>query len=153
MKKIILIILVALNLLIYKSITKSNTIKVEPVVEEVYSKEVNITDLIEALIWVESSNNDFAYHKLEQSAGCLQIRPIMVREVNRLLRKRGSNKRFTLKDRWDRKKSIEMFMVFTKNIPTFEAKARCWNGGPKGMRKYATVKYWSKVKKIDPNFK
>jgi len=28
---------------------------------------------------------------------------------------------------------------------TDEQKARCWNGGPAGMRKAATAKYWAKV--------
>ena len=107
-----------------------------------------MSNLTEAIIQVESVGNDSAYNKSEDAVGCLQIRPIMVREVNRLLKKRKNPKRYTLLNRWDRQKSIEMFLVFTKNISKPEAKARCWNGGPKGMTKSATIKYWNKVKTI-----
>ena len=44
---------------------------------------------------VESGNDTLAYNAKENAAGCLQIRPIMVREVNRLLGKDS----FKLKDR------------------------------------------------------
>jgi hypothetical protein len=68
----------------------------------------------------------------------------MLREVNRLL----GCKKYTLADRWNREKSIEMFNVIrdhTKN-PTDEILARNWNGGWNGYRKPSTLKYWQKVK-------
>ena len=40
---------------------------------------------INALIFVESSNNDSAYNPGEDAVGCLQIRRTMVRDVNRIL--------------------------------------------------------------------
>ena len=43
--------------------------------------------LVNALILVESNGNSRAYNKKERACGCLQIRPIMLREVNRILRK------------------------------------------------------------------
>ena len=69
----------------------------------------------------------------------------MVREVNRLL---GENK-YTLKDRWSKAKSIEMFNVIRSHIknPTDEMIARNWNGGCNGHKKQSTLKYWNKVKK------
>jgi hypothetical protein len=100
--------------------------------------------LIDAIIHVESRGNVKAYNSKEDAVGCLQIRPIMLREVNRLL---GWNK-YTLADRWSKEKSIEMFNVIrdhTKN-PTDEILARNWNGGWNGYRKPSTLKYWNKVK-------
>jgi len=102
-------------------------------------------NLVEAIIQVESRGNDSAYNPKEDAVGCMQIRPIMVREVNRLIGKDS----FNLDDRWDRDKSIGMFYVIkshTKN-PTDEKLARNWNGGWKGYKKKSTLKYWNKVKK------
>lgn len=101
--------------------------------------------LINSVIMVESSGNDLAHNLSEDAVGCLQIRPIMVREVNRLLKRRGESRSYTLEDRWNRRKSIEMFLVFNKNISSFEEQCRRWNGGPNGMNKTATIKYWNKV--------
>ena len=102
-------------------------------------------NLVEAIIQVESRGNDSAYNPKEDAVGCMQIRPIMVREVNRLIGKDS----FNLDDRWDRDKSIGMFYVIkshTKN-PTDEKLARNWNGGWSGYKKRSTLKYWEKVKK------
>jgi|TARA_R110000824_G_C14857654_1_gene640799 hypothetical protein len=116
------------------------TIKVESITED---------KLIQALINVESSNNDNAYRSGEDAAGCLQIRRTMVRDVNRILRRQKSQIRFDFEDRWDRQKSIEIFKIYCNhyNLTTPEEKARCWNGGPRGLQKLATKRYWEKVKK------
>ena len=111
-------------------------------------------DLVTALIFVESRGNDSAIgdrHLVgNEAVGALQIRPIMVREVNRILKIQKSNKRFTLKDRFERDKSIEMFYIWKnyhhKNSNP-EVVARNWNGGPKGFKLNRTVKYWNKVEK------
>lgn len=108
------------------------------------SKE-EVNKLVRAMIQVESRGDDSAYHAGERAAGCLQIRPIMVAEVNRLLKRRGDSRRFTLADRWSRTKSIEMFKVFNKTRTSLEAMARCWNGGPMGHKKVATLGYWKRV--------
>tara|TARA_R110000744_G_scaffold117929_1_gene220388 strand:- start:784 stop:1146 length:363 start_codon:yes stop_codon:yes gene_type:complete len=99
--------------------------------------------LINAIIYVESRGDDLAYNSKENAAGCLQIRPIALKEVNRLV---GYNK-YTLKDRWSRAKSIEMFNVIKSNIknPTDEIIARTWNGGY-NFSKSSTDDYWQKVK-------
>tara|TARA_R110001632_G_scaffold214288_1_gene340981 strand:- start:4971 stop:5456 length:486 start_codon:yes stop_codon:yes gene_type:complete len=109
--------------------------------------------LIQALIQIESSNNDSCIgdkHMKIPSIGCLQIRPIMICEANRILKIQQNPKRFNNKDRWSRIKSIEIFNVWKsyhhKNS-TNEVIARCWNGGPKGFKKSATLGYWKKVKK------
>ena len=101
-------------------------------------------NLIDAIIYVESRGDINAYNAKENAVGCLQIRPIMLREVNRLL---GYNK-YKLTDRWNKEKSIQMFNVIKKHTtnPTDEKLARNWNGGWNGYKKQSTLKYWQKVK-------
>jgi len=104
--------------------------------------------IINALIMIESSGNDNAYVASEDAVGALQIRRTMVKDVNRILKRRGHEVRYEFKDRWCRQKSIEMFNIYRNyyNLNTPEEIARCWNGGPKGIYKPATVAYWNKVK-------
>lgn len=106
--------------------------------------------MVNALIMVESSGNDNAYCKSEDAVGCLQIRRTMVKDVNRILKRQGSSKRFKFKDRWIRSKSIEMFNIYCEyyNLQSPEVISRCWNGGPKGHKKKSTRKYWNKVKSL-----
>ena len=113
----------------------------------------SVQDLLNALIFVESRGIENAVgdkHLGKPSVGVLQIRPIMVAEINRILRKQKVEKRFKLKDRFSREKSIEMFMIW-KNYyhrdNNFEAIARSWNGGPRWRKIKRTEKYWSKVEK------
>ena len=115
-----------------------------------------ITDehLVSALIFVESRGNDSAIgdrHLVGNEAiGALQIRPIMVKEVNRILKIQKIDKRYKLKDRFDRAKSIEMFYIW-KNYHHKDSEPevidRNWNGGPKGYKVSRTEKYWLKVEK------
>ena len=114
----------------------------------------DITTLVDALITVESNGNPNAYCKKEKAVGCLQIRPIMLREVNRILRKQKSTKRFLLEDRWDCGLSKEMFYVWMNyhhKDSSDEIIARCWNGGPRGWKKQSTEHYWHKVQKLWEN--
>lgn len=93
------------------------------------------------MITIESGGNECAYNAKEQAAGCLQIRPIMVAEANRL----GIN--FTLADRWDCDKSVQLFFQLNaiKKRGNPEHMARCWNGGGNGLHVEATEKYWNRV--------
>ncbi len=111
-------------------------------------------DLVTALILVEVRGLDSAVgdrHLVGNEAiGALQIRPIMVREVNRILKIQKIDKRYKLKDRFNRAKSIEMFYIW-KNYHHKDSEpeviARNWNGGPKGYKVSRTEKYWLKVEK------
>ena len=99
---------------------------------------------------VESEGNDSAYSKKEEAVGCLQIRPIMVREVNRILEIQKSDLEYTLEDRWSREKSIEMFHIvngYHNKNSTYEEIARAWNGGPNWFKKGLTKRYWKRVQK------
>jgi len=111
-------------------------------------------DLVSALILVESRGNDSAVGDRHivggEAVGALQIRPIMVREVNRILKIQKSDKRFKLKDRFDREKTLEMFYIWKNHHhkdSDFEKIARNWNGGPRGYNNPRTEKYWAKVQK------
>tara|TARA_R100001079_G_scaffold110337_1_gene85461 strand:+ start:6337 stop:6885 length:549 start_codon:yes stop_codon:yes gene_type:complete len=112
-----------------------------------FNIENNKTHLLSALIFVESGNNDSAHAIGEDAVGCLQIRKTMVDDVNRILKRQGKDYTFTYDDRWLRDKSIKMFDIYCKHygLTTAEEIARCWNGGPRGMNKDATVYYWNKV--------
>lgn len=119
-------------------------LKIRPTIKP---KIIN-NDIISAMIKVESAGNDSAYNLKEDAVGCLQIRPIMVREVNRILKRCGEDKRFDVKDRWSRDKSIEMFIIWRDyHHPSsgYEKIARNWNGGADGYKKKSTEKYWEKV--------
>ena len=106
---------------------------------------IALDTLLNAVMAVESNFDSMAYNVKENAVGCLQIRPIMVREVNRLL---GEDK-YTLKDRWNKAKSIEMFNVIRLHLKgaSDEQIARVWNGGYNGHNIPKTMQYWQKVKK------
>jgi hypothetical protein len=157
MKKFLLL-LVTSPLLLNNGLPRTSLepIMLEPIREAVVEQPIilppkRIDDLINALIYVESRGNDSAIgdrHLNQPSVGVLQIRPIMVREVNRICKKIGSHQRFTLKDRFDRDKSIHMFLIwkeFYHKDSNFEAIARSWNGGPRWRKIKRTEKYWRKV--------
>lgn len=110
----------------------------------------SIDILLDALIQVESRGDSTAVGDRGWAVGILQIWPITVREVNRILEKQGSDLRYGYTDRESVTKSIEMFHIWREYYHSdsdWETISRCWNGGPKGMDKSATVYYWSKVKK------
>ena len=126
-------------------------VQTEPIEEEV----VVWDSFVAAVIQVESRGNDNAYCRKEDAVGCLQIRPIMVREVNRILKLNDIQMRYTLNDRWSRVKSLEMFEIMAEEVECcdgltrlefYEIVARKWNGGHRGDKKRSTKKYWKKVK-------
>ena len=111
-------------------------------------KPVNyMINLMDAIMEVESSNNDSAYNASEDAVGCLQIRKCMVDDVNRILKRKRITYRYSYNDRWSRDKSMQMFDIYCKyyRLNTAEEIARCWNGGPRGMQNEMTVGYWERV--------
>jgi len=125
----------------------------ESVVDLINGKIDNRVELIEAIAFVESGGNPDAIgdtHLGTPSVGLLQLRPIMVREVNRILKNKGLDKRFKNRDRKNAKKSIEMFNIWADTYhmkSSYEKMARNWNGGPKGYKRTATIRYWAKITK------
>ena len=112
----------------------------------------SVENLISAMIQVESRGNDKAVgdtHLDVPSVGCLQIRPVMVAEVNRILKRcKVDSIRYELDDRYSRDKSITMFRIWKSYHHAkspLEKIARCWNGGPRGYKNTSTLRYWNKV--------
>ncbi len=108
--------------------------------------------LIAALMRVESGGStSLATPGPRGEVGCLQIRPVVIRDLNRI----AGRQRFTMADRLDRSRSVEIFNAYVYHYataerigrePTLEDMARIWNGGPRGYRKPETAAYWQKVR-------
>jgi len=107
---------------------------------------MNLTNLISALILVESSNNDLAIGDQGRAIGCLQIHKAVVLDVNRIT---GSHYRWeSMTNRAQARAVCEAYLTHYGKGKTTEEQARIWNGGPQGhKKKTATQAYWAKVKK------
>jgi len=109
------------------------------------SEQFDWNPVMEAIILVESEGNPRAV--CGRQVGCMQITPICVKECNMILKERGSDKRFTLNDRYDVQKSKEMFLLIQSHrnkTNDVEKAIRAWNGGPKYSVR-ATNRYYQKV--------
>ena len=107
-------------------------------------QQVRRIKIIRAISKHESSLNPDTVNHKEHAIGLLQIRPIMIKEVNNI-----THKHYTEKDCYSAKKSIEMFVAYQEHYnPKWDAEkaARLWNGGATGMNKESTVAYWNAVK-------
>ena len=101
--------------------------------------------LMDAITEVESGGDARATNG--GCCGAMQISTICVRECNVILQSRGEKKRYTLKDRFNVKKSREMFvLIMSKYNPTnnIELAIRLWNGGVHYSVR-ATQHYYQKV--------
>lgn len=133
-------LLIVLAVILYSFMCVASCRGAEPAISQ---------DLIAAIIAVESSGRDDAIGDSGQAVGCLQLHPNYVADANRII----GRKRWTLKDRYSRVESVEMFYIvathYAKHYKDFsnEGIARRHNGGPRGHKKTATLKYWKKVQK------
>jgi hypothetical protein len=104
-----------------------------------------ISNLISALIIVESSGNDLAVGDGGKAIGPLQIHKAVILDVNRIT---GSNYRHQdMTNRAQARAVCEAYLRHYGKGDTTEQLARRWNGGPKGDTKTSTEAYWAKVKK------
>jgi len=107
--------------------------------------------VMEAIIKVESKGNEKAYNPNGNCCGILQITPILVKECNQILKRKDSNKRYTLNDRYNAKKSKEMFIMLQEHFNpehNIEKAIRCWNCGFYGNGwKTKSLEYYKKVMK------
>ena len=104
-----------------------------------------ISNLISALIIVESSNNDLAIGDQGKAIGCLQIHRGVVLDVNRIT---GSNYRHQdMTNRVVARAVCEAYLKHYGRGKTTEQQARIWNGGPTGDKKAVTLGYWRRVQK------
>lgn len=104
-----------------------------------------LSNLISALIIVESSGNDLAIGDGGKAIGPLQIHKAVVTDVNRFT---GSHYRHQdMTNRAASRAVCEAYLRHYGRGKTTEEQARIWNGGPTGDRKTATLGYWRKVQK------
>ena len=111
------------------------------------------TELINALIQVESNGKDDAVGDNGNAIGCLQIWKIYHIDATE-----RSNIGGVYTDCFQRDYAVLVFDAYMRRYARsawtdplkFDAEkvARIHNGGPKGYRKKATVKYWKKVQKV-----
>ena len=104
---------------------------------------MNITNLISALIIVESSGRDNAVGDGGRALGPLQIHREVVHDVNRL-----TGSAYLHQDMTNRAKARIVCQKYLEHYgkgATAEQLARRWNGGPRGDTKAATLPYWRKV--------
>ena len=98
--------------------------------------------LLSALIQIESAGNDLARGK-HGELGALQIRPIMVRDVNRIMGTSYAHTQVT-------NRTIATFIAnayfahYGKHLSD-ESLARLWQGGPRGAKKSSTRLYGRRV--------
>jgi hypothetical protein len=105
----------------------------------------SISNLISALIIVESSGNDLAVGDGGKAIGPLQIHRGVVLDVNRIT---GSHYRHQdMTNRAQARAVCEAYLRHYGRGKTTEQQARIWNGGPTGDKKHATLVYWNKVSK------
>jgi len=100
--------------------------------------------LLSALIQVESGGNDYARGR-HGELGAFQIRPVMVRDVNRIMGTSYAHAQMT-------NRVIARFIVssylahYGKNLSD-ESLARIYNGGPRGHLKSSTRAYARRIRR------
>ena len=100
----------------------------------------NWNGVINAIAVVESNNKVNA--KNGHCVGVLQIMPVLVKQCNKI-----TKKHYTMRDRQDREKSVEMFNIiqdYYNPEGNIEKAIRLWNGGP-NYSLHSTDNYTKKV--------
>lgn len=129
---------------------KIDTLEIVETKQDTLEAEVKrhpLEDVVNAIIKVESGGNPRVHNPKDDCAGILQITPVCVKQCNIWLKLEKSKKRYTLKDRYDKEKSLEMFYMYQAHYnPSndVERAIRIWNGGP-GYKKRSTQRYYNKV--------
>lgn len=132
MKKFLILLFVALFTLNAKSQKPTN-------------KEWN--ELILSIMYVESRFDATAVNANGDCVGIMQITPIVVKDCNEYLKMKGKNKKYTLQDRYNKEKSVEMFNLIQERYNpsrNIEKAIRIWNGGCRYSVK-KTEKYYTNV--------
>ncbi len=104
------------------------------------------SQVIEAIARVESECNPKAVSRCGRYVGYLQISKVLVRECNRIA---GRNE-FTNADRYDKQKSIDMFITYMERFNpegNIEKAIRLWNSGDRNCmnHKASTEGYYRRV--------
>ena len=117
---------------------------------EAQNTTVDYNRLITAIGTVESGLNDNARSGVH--AGFLQISKVCVADCNRINKLKGVSTRYTLQDRFNHQKAIEMFWIIQKFYNPqldIDYMVLLWNIGNSAMKKpKRKTKYYKKVMKI-----
>ena len=117
---------------------------------EAQNTTVDYSRLITAIGTVESGLNDNARSGVH--AGFLQISKVCVTECNRINKLKNVSTRYTLQDRFNHQKSIEIFWIiqnFYNPKLDIDYMVLLWNEGNSAMKKpKRKTKYYQKVMKI-----
>ncbi len=101
--------------------------------------------VVDAIMMVESRGNVNARNGIY--CGPLQISPVLVKEVNNILKRRNSSNRYSLNDRFNKQKSKEMFVIIQSYYNpnnNVERAIRMWQGG-NNYKVARTQRYFEKV--------
>jgi len=98
--------------------------------------------LWKAICTVESQNNPMAYNKKEGAVGIAQIRQIWLDDYEQ-----RTGIHYELTEMYDTTKAKSVFMWHCSQYHHTEIEriVRTYNGGPSGMKKQTTIKYYRKV--------
>lgn len=92
--------------------------------------------VVRAIAWIESNFDPHALGTSED-VGILQITPVMLDDVNRIVKTKGGSSQFSLEDRLCPEKSCAMFYIYNAYYGHVELEqiARGWNAGPRYFNK------------------
>jgi len=111
-----------------------------------FSYEINHDEFLSILwgvVMVESAGDMKAYNPAENAVGLLQVRQCVIDDINYYY---GTD--YKLEEMYNPFKAIT---VFKRYLDIYGNDVRIWNGGPKGHKKTATIKYKNKVNKYKRN--
>jgi hypothetical protein len=136
MKKMkILIILIILTFRVY---APTNPVLYIPAPDKIQPYEA----IWKAICQAESGGDPYAIgdkNLRKHSYGIAQIRQSRLDDFYK-----QTGIRYSVKEMFDTAKSKEVFMFYASGDD--ETIARCWNGGPDGMNKKSTKKYYNLIK-------
>ena len=100
--------------------------------QKLNSPAIDYKRLFSAFVYVESRGDNNAVGDNGKALGCLQMWPIMVDEVNRLIGK----DLFNYKDRLNRERSYYMFIIIMNRnkVRTVDDAVRIWNPKYRGSK-------------------
>ena len=118
------------------------------------AQPADLNILLPALIAVESSGNDRAIGPNGET-GCLQITPILLRDIHRI-----TGRRYSRSDTFNRQTSWQIATTYLnhyvnekrlKRPPTMRDYAMVWRYGPNGWKRSGSDPYWRKVQRHLPS--
>jgi len=108
-----------------------------------------IDNKLAAFIKKESNNGLFMVNEAEGAHGYLQIRQVMIDDVNRICKLRNIEKQFTLEDAHDLRQSCQIWSIIQNYYnPSYDlhTAALVWNG--RGSDGHGNKEYWEDLKQI-----